>query len=171
MTTEPAYLSQGATFSNDRKYRYELYREWGHSKFQRTALFVMLNPSTADETVLDPTVRRCLGYAMNWGCTRLEIANIFALRSTNPQALYTAHDPIGPENDTTIRKMAERADMIIAAWGSHGILQNRGIHVLDTILSDGHDVLCLKCNSNGTPAHPLYQKASITPIVLRRSVV
>ena len=74
-----------------------------------TCLFIMLNPSTADETANDPTIRRCIGFASLWGFRHLVIGNLFALRSTDPQALYTAPDPIGVDNDSHLSAIADEA--------------------------------------------------------------
>ena len=87
-----------AAFSADRVHRYRLSRVWGDSG--GGVCFVMLNPSTADAFQLDPTGRRCRGYAEAWGHRRLEVVNIFSLRSTDPAALYTHPDPSGGEGGT-----------------------------------------------------------------------
>jgi hypothetical protein len=166
MTTEPVYSSKGATFSPCKKYRYTLWREWQTLSPERTTvLFVMLNPSTADENVLDPTVRRCLGYAMQWGFNRMEIANIFALRSTDPRELYKCDEPIGDENNDYIRKLAGGAGLVIAAWGTHGKYRNRGDEVTK-LLQEVSKPHYLKRAKGGAPCHPLYLKADLKPQVI-----
>jgi len=107
-----------ATFSSDRKYRYTLRRSISMSP--GTLCFVMLNPSTADETQDDPTIRRCIGFATKWGFGQLLIVNIFALRSTDPEHLYGHVDPIGPENDDVLYRAFVESDQVVAAWGNHG---------------------------------------------------
>ncbi len=86
----------GAVLSADGVYRYRLWRTWDASK--PTLAFLMLNPSTADATEDDPTIRRCLGFAKEWGYGSLVVVNLFALRSPNPDALRENDDPVGPEN-------------------------------------------------------------------------
>lgn len=149
-----------AVFSDDRVYRYTLERDVGTlltaaSGRDAEVLFVMLNPSTADEHVNDPTVRRCEDFACVWGYTKLTVCNLFALRSTDPRVLSIHPDPVGPDNDAWIRECAGRADKIIAAWGIHGKLYDRGEAVLD-ILWSYSTPHCLGLTADGLPKHPLY---------------
>lgn len=125
-------------------------------------MFVMLNPSTADAEVLDPTVRRCVGFAVSWGFGSIDVANLFAYRSTNPAQLRRVVDPVGPENDFHIRELASSADLVVAAWGNHGGLQERGRTVLNT-LSLVRTVSTLGLTKLGHPSHPLYLPATTRP--------
>lgn len=118
------FTDSGATFSDCRTYRYRLHRIWDAGK--PPCAFIMLNPSTATEAVLDPTVRRCVGYAMAWGYGGLIVGNVFALRSTDPRALYAAADPIGPANDDALAEIAQAAGLVVCAWGKHGHYKRRG---------------------------------------------
>lgn len=149
----------GAFFSPDRVYRYLLRRKIGVQL--TTCLFIMLNPSTADERKNDPTVSRCIGFAKHWGFGRLEVCNIFAYRATNPKELYSIDRPsaIGPDNDMHIRHAIERADRVVCAWGNHGQLFNRGIEVRNLVMNEGKFPLAFKITNKGQPIHPLYQKA------------
>src|SRR6187455_1128147 len=125
-----------AIFSEDRRHRYTLARIIRDTEPERdsTVLFVCLNPSTADEVRDDPTIRRCVGYAKRWGFSRLVVCNLFALRSTDPRALYEHPDPIGPANDRHLLDEATRADRVVAAWGAHGGYKLRGATVLRMLL-------------------------------------
>lgn len=143
---------QPAVFSEDRKYRYTLVRQF--SSGTGIANFILLNPSTADETRNDPTVRRCMGYAAAWGFATLIVTNIFALRSTDPKALYLATDPVGPDNDRWILEVAKQASLVVAGWGAHGILRHRSFD-LRGMLKPFH-VKCLGKTKDGEPRHPLY---------------
>ena len=69
-----------ATFSPCRQYRFALWRYW---KSGTQVLFVMLNPSTADEATDDPTIRRCIGFARTWGFASRAASNLFAYRTTS----------------------------------------------------------------------------------------
>src|SRR5881396_744410 len=113
----------GATFSRDRRYRYRLWRRWDRSR--AVVAFVMLNPSTADAMHDDPTIRRCIGFARNWGFGGVDVVNLFALRATDPRALRRAHDPVGPANDRHIASAGSRASLVILAWGAQGRLRGR----------------------------------------------
>jgi hypothetical protein len=123
----------------------------------------MLNPSTAEEIVNDPTVERCERRARDMGYGGLRVANIFALRSTDPGALYGHKDPVGEDNDRAILESILGAGIVICAWGGHGNLHNRGKAVLDLISKAGVTPHYLVLNKDGTPKHPLYVGYDIQP--------
>ena len=143
------YIRSTARLSECGRYRYELYRQWDESKSD--VLFVMLNPSTADHTKDDRTIMRCVGFAQRWGYGGLLVGNLFALRSTNPEKLYRNVDPVGLDNDAALQSMVARVDVVIAAWGNHGELQNRNAAVLPLLSGKCHALLK---NKTGHPAHP-----------------
>ena len=82
-----------ARFSDDRRYRYLLTRRVGSGT--KSVMFLMLNPSTADEVRDDPTIRRCIGFANSWECGWLYVTNLSPLRATDPADVLEA----GPEPD------------------------------------------------------------------------
>jgi hypothetical protein len=125
----------------------------------------MLNPSTATEEVLDPTVRRCLGYAIDWGYNKLHVVNLFGLRSTDPDQLYTSDDPVGVDNDKYIRSEVAGADLVIAAWGSHGTYMDRGDIVI-AMVTKIKDIHYLHLTKDGIPGHPLYLNRKLTPTLM-----
>ncbi len=149
-----------ATFSDDEVYRYTLGRRWAPGG--RRVCFCLLNPSTADAKVLDPTLTRCHRYAVRWGFSTMDVANIFALRSTDPKGLKKTDDPVGPGNDAAIVKLAKRADLIIIGWGTHAALNNRHTEVLD-LLTPHCDPHCLAITKHGFPKHPLYLRGDLKP--------
>ncbi len=116
----------------------------------RSVTFVGLNPSTADETVDDPTIRRCVGFARRFGYGSLAVANLFSLRATNPRALYTHTDPVGPETDATIRALVHGAGVVVAAWGAHGALHDRGAAVA-RLVAETATLWCLGATVEGHP--------------------
>ena len=144
-------------------YRYSLTRKTKCPlRWVRPALFIMLNPSTADATKDDPTIRRCISFAEREGCTDLTVVNLFALRATNPKELLVHTDPIGPLNDQKVKEMMEKHQnhLIVAAWGANKFAQERG--TLMKFLWG--PLLCLGKNNDGSPKHPLYVKGD-APLV------
>lgn len=154
-----------AVFSRCKRYRYALHRDCSIAGAGR-CLFVMLNPSTADEIKNDPTVRRCIGYATRWGFRGLYVANIFALRSTDPSVLYASTDPVGSHNDTWIVDLAKSSDRVVCAWGAHGALQGRGARVLELLRAAGCSPMALRVTISGQPSHPLYLPNDAEPFLL-----
>ncbi|HMJ00375.1 MAG TPA: DUF1643 domain-containing protein [Gaiellaceae bacterium] len=157
----------GALFSPCRTWRYTLTREWESGGEERSCLFVCLNPSTATETEDDPTIRRCIGFAKSLGYSRLSVCNIFALRSTDPKALYEHADPVGPENLEHIGREAARHQLLVAAWGNHGELHGQGGTVMNLLRVLAEAVHVLGINATGQPKHPLYLRADTQPTQLR----
>lgn len=149
-------VTSSAILSDCKSYRYRLERRWDMER-PRVA-FVMLNPSTADANLDDPTIRRCIGFAKAWGFGGLIVGNLFALRSTDPKALYSHSEPIGPDNDRHLLTIADDVDQIICAWGTNGALHGRGKAVVRMLR--GRNMLALKVTSDGSPGHPLYLPAA-----------
>lgn len=149
-------LAKGALFSPDKKYRYYLWRIWDTSK--KYSVFLMLNPSTADETVDDPTIRKCMGFGHRWDAGGIIVVNLFAYRSTSPAALKKVEDPVGPDNDKHILNiMSVKNRPNICAWGSHGVLLDRASHVTKLLRSGGVELNYLRMTERSNqPGHPLY---------------
>ena len=156
-------MKTDAILSECKTYRYVLSRTWDESKGY--ALFIGLNPSTADGEKDDPTINRCIDYAKSWGYGGIKVVNLFAYRATLPSDLKQASNPIGPENDKFIRKFQKDAEVIIAAWGDDGVFKDRYKEILKLTPS----LKCLKINKSGQPAHPLYQNKSLQPIPYQAS--
>jgi hypothetical protein len=144
----------GADFSNDRRYRFRLWRYW--NRHEKAACFCMLNPSTANETDLDPTLRRCVGFARAWGCGGLEVVNLFAIVSPDPRVLLTDRDPIGEGNDDHIASAAMLAEVVVVGWGAFPEARVRSREVVDLLATVGVRPMCLGTTRAGHPRHPLY---------------
>lgn len=142
-----------ATFSQDRLYRYTLQRTWSDAP---PAVFIGLNPSTADEQVDDPTIRRCSRFARDWGCGGLVMLNLYAWRATDPKGLLVPADPVGPGNDSAIRALAGTAELVVAAWGAWPG-PDRGRAAMVAALVGELQVLGL--TKDLQPRHPLYMRA------------
>ena len=141
-----------AVFSPDERYRYLLSRRVG--MWPGACLFIMLNPSTADILNDDPTIRRCIRFCQRWGYGTLLVANLFALRGTNPNILRTVDDPVGENNMATIRAVAKEVDKVVVAYGVQGAYLDQDKAVL-AMLED-IDLYCLGTTDGGYPRHPLY---------------
>lgn len=149
-------MMNGATISKCGKYRYALTRYWGGGPM---ACFIMLNPSTADASVDDPTIRRCIGFAKREGCGSLVVVNLYALRSTDPTALANHPHPTGPEWRGHLDAAIAHTDgPIIAAWGAHPGTSRQATTVLDVLTDAGRAAFCLGKTKDGSPRHPLYVK-------------
>lgn len=143
----------------DGPYRYKLTRVWGPGE---RMVFIMLNPSTADADIDDPTIRRCIGFAKDLGFDGLEVVNLFALRSPDPAVLAKAEDPVGPLNDRFITDSA-RGGMIVAAWGAHPFAAARGAEVAAMVAEAGETLYSLGVTKDGHPRHPLYLPGTARP--------
>lgn len=158
-------MKKHATLSDDRVYRYWLERSWAETG-KGFVNFIMLNPSTADADLDDATVRKCIGFAKRWGYDGLHIVNLFALRATDPKALYSHGDPVGPDNDGFIVAGWLSAEKTIIAWGKHGSLHLRA----ESVLAKLGPVHALGLNADGSPRHPLYvpYTAKLIPMNVHR---
>lgn len=134
-------------------YRYWLRRQWPDGD-GKVVCFVMLNPSTADGDVDDPTLRRCMGFARQWGFSTLSVRNLYALRSTNPANLLTHRDPIGPSGDAELAAAAS-ADLVVCGWGT-GVKGTLSRSADAVRLMRGKPLHCLGFTLSGSPRHPLY---------------
>ena len=122
-------MKKDAILDKTRQYRYALKRQWGADD-ENFVNFVLLNPSTADENIDDPTIKACIKFAQNWGYDGILVTNLFAFRATEPTDLKKAENPIGDQNDSYIKKYAKRSKIIVIAWGNHGNFLNRGEQVV-----------------------------------------
>lgn len=148
-----------AYFSDDNAYRYWLTRVVDPSKEDKIVVFIGLNPSTADAIKDDPTIRRCIRFARDWGYGRLVMLNLFAFRATDPKDMKAEGDPVGPENDWWLRKWIVAADEVVCAWGVHGTHKNRDLAVLGMIPKPK----ALGRTKGGQPRHPLYMPIDSKP--------
>ena len=155
-----------AVISADGRYRYQLSRQIDTRGMLDAGMLnvILLNPSTATAEQEDQTIRRCIGYAQAWGYGTLVVTNLFALRSRLPAALKLAADPIGPDNDVHLTKVARRADLVLVAWGAVGGYLGRDMVVFRLVSSFDVPVRCLGRTKRGYPLHPLYCRADLQPV-------
>lgn len=158
------YTAKGAEFDSTRLYRPALWRGWDERmgpKADMTAykfvLFIGLNPSTATAVEDDPTIRREVDFTASWGFNAYVKCNLFAIRATDPKAMLEHPRPVGRNNDERILYYAQRAKLIVAAWGAHGSHLERDYRVSKIIAPHG-PIMCFGRNADGSPRHPLYLK-------------
>jgi hypothetical protein len=155
-----------AVISDCGRYRYSLLRVW--SELPRVC-WIMLNPSTADAHIDDPTIRRCMGFSRAWGAGGIVVVNLFALRATDPDELLSyirGADPLSAFNDRNIGQCADQR-RIIAAWGSHQSIKKSGRdHAVMKLLA-GKTIECLGVTKDGYPRHPLYVAGKVAPVEYR----
>lgn len=128
-------------------------------------LFVLANPSTAvvvdGRLIPDPTVRRCVNYARDWGYRLAIVENARAWRSTNPAEVPADPLGIGPENDDWIRRSASEANLVVCGWGRLG--GSRGPVVLRLVRDAGRIPHALKLTTGGYPQHPVRLRKDAVP--------
>lgn len=144
-------------------YRYWLRRQWRDRG--PGICWVMLNPSRADGTIDDPTIRRCIGFSQRWGYGHLVVVNLFAYRTPYPQDLLEVADPVGPENDRHLLACARQADCVLLAWGRCGDLLGRAVVVKEQLQAIA-PCYSLGQTRSGQPRHPLYLRRETQPQLL-----
>lgn len=151
----PAVIDRGAEISPCWLYRYRLWRVWDRALPR--VVWVMLNPSTADANDDDLTLKKCQGFARQWGFGGVLVVNLFAWRETDPGALAVCAakgtDIVGPENDIHLRAALLDAHLVVCAWGSHPLARARSLAVL-AMVPENVACECLGRTANGAPRHP-----------------
>lgn len=154
-------MNKSAILSQDWLHRFQLLRVWDTEKPK--VAFIGLNPSTADANNDDPTIRRCIRFAKDWGYGGIIMVNLFSFRATSPADMKAHHEPNREENVNFILSAAHDARVVICAWGANGdyLKQNEWIKKLlrDRDIPMG----CLGKTKDGHPRHPLYIKADKLP--------
>ncbi len=158
------YTDKGALVSGNGKYRYNLWREWEQPNTaivkKSWCVFIMLNPSTADGQLDDPTIRKCVGFARLWKYQKLVVVNLFAGRATKPADLFKMDDPIGSHNSHHIRETLDDAGIVVCAWGIHGGFMAQDKAVMGLLDEAGVTPYALGLTKDGFPRHPLYHPYS-----------
>lgn len=153
----------GAGLSDCGHYRYWLARTWNPGA--GILCWIMLNPSTADANVDDPTIRRCIGFARTWEYGGIEVVNLFGYRATNPADLERCPvDVVGRDNRHHIRAMSNRCPIVIAAWGAHPQATPLVVRMTLAALVGQTQLYVLGLTKAGAPRHPLYVRGDAEPI-------
>lgn len=154
-----------AELSPDGDHRLLLGRQWNDER--PLVAFIGLNPSTADATTDDPTVRRCVSFALDWGFGGLLVANLFTFRAADPRLLAAAKTPLTFGADNALRDVGDRADLVIESWGAHAMATSTGRdrHVRALLAGRARRAV-LGLTQDGAPRHPLYAPAGTTPLAV-----
>lgn len=146
MSTE---IGSGAEFSQCGRYRYKLWRIWDESK--PLAMCIGLNPSTANVKKNDNTIDVLIRVLGHLGYGGFYMMNLFALISSKPEALLTADDPLG-DNENKLQEVESLVKDVIVCWGAFSEAEQR----IKQVLPRYPKALCFGFNKNGTPWHPRF---------------
>ena len=158
-------MKNDCVFSPDRRYRYTLHHRWAELFTEKCVMWIGLNPSTADEQKLDPTLTRIKGFTTAWGYNAFVMTNLFAFRATDPKIMMAEPEPIGADNDRMLAETARRCGMVVAAWGVGGDHLARAEQVCR--LLEGVTLVCLGITQAGHPKHPLYVRGGTAPLTYK----
>ncbi len=142
-------MTKGAIFSDDRTFRYVLFRIW-NDQLPKVA-FIGLNPSTANETEPDNTITKVKKIAEHNGFGGFYMLNLFGLVSKNPDDLLTCDDPVRL-NDSFLKEYSKNVEAIIFCWGAFKQSKIRA----EAVKKMFPEALCIKHTKDGSPWHPLY---------------
>lgn len=150
-----ADVRKGAFVSECQQYRYWLTREW--DKGGDLLAFVMLNPSTADAELDDPTIRRCVGFAKREGRGGIVVVNLFAARATQPDDMFKMKEPEGERNlDQWMSWLRHERTKVVCAWGADSRARIQACKFKRFAAEHNVDLWCLGLSKDGSPKHPLY---------------
>lgn len=159
-------MEKGAVISDCQQFRYKLWRRWNNALPWQ--IWVMLNPSTADADVDDPTIKRLIKRATAGGFGGLAVFNLYCFRATDPSDLWQADDPCGPEGIKHMLQIQPMANcpeggQIVCGWGENAKKSRVAIFTEYLAKEMGCQLHCLDVTKYGQPVHPLYQPYSKTP--------
>jgi len=140
-------IKRHALLSKDKKYRYSLKRIWDNDKPK--VLFIMLNPSLADNYQDDPTIRRLIKFAKLYGYGGFYVGNLFSYITPYPSELLDKDLMFSKKNIHEIKKMTGLIKDVVYGWGN----SFEEPEWLKQIISNPK---CFGKNKNKTPKHPLY---------------
>lgn len=181
-------IERKTIFSECREYRYTLWRDWSGEfktgvfftecphvdyyigKRDGFVQFIGLNPSTADEKIDDPTIRRCVGFSKAWGFGALCMTNAFAFRETQPKLMMLQKFPETSPNEVMtnmdyLSHIGFAAGLVVAAWGKDGNHLKQQDRIRTYFKGAKIKLHHLGLNGDGTPKHPLYLKKTTQPVL------
>lgn len=147
-------LSQfsGAVLDVGRKYRFLLWRFWDE---RPRMLFIGLNPSTANELIDDPTIRRLCGFAQGWGFGGLYACNLYSYITPHPEELLPETRHHGA-NTPAIQMALRLSVLTVCGWGDGIKAIPQGDNCVQAVYELMESPMCLGLTASGNPKHPLY---------------
>lgn len=141
----------------DDRYRYELRRIWNDSL--PLLVVCMLNPSTADHQINDPTILALIHFATSWGYGGIVVVNLYAFRAPQPKVMMAADSPIGPDNHIHIQNALiyarNNGGRLLAAWGNGGAFEDREGWFCSRARLHKVTLTCLGTTKGWHPKHPM----------------
>lgn len=158
-----------AVLSDCGLYRYRLDREVCEPyEGSKVFAFFGVNPSTADATLDDATVRKWWGFTLRNGGHRFIIGNVFSYRATDVRHLAGPIEPKGPDHHAHLHGIIREADVLVPCWGNSGKVPPRLRQSIDDLLLSltlsGKPVMHFGFTKSGDPKHPLMLGYS-TPLI------
>ena len=157
MLNEKATIKTEAIFSDDRKHRYLLRKEWDLKKSRAT--IIMTNPSTADILMMDYTTIYIMNNIVKLNFGSVDIVNLISKMTTKINVKNDIEIKIDARNADYIFSSAEKSEKVIIAWGKLGE-NNKKVRdaqesLLDFLKPFKHK-FCVIANENGASGfHPL----------------
>ncbi len=153
-------MMRAAIISPCGTYRYTLSRVWNEN-LPRPA-WICLNPSTANHLIDDASVRRMTSFSRSFvlegqSFGGFDLYNLFGFRSSKPIDLRTAADPVGPDNNAHLARLASLdRKLVIVAWGGSIPTKHRERENEVLKLLASRTLYCLGKTGGGYPCHPLF---------------
>ena len=145
-------MIKGASFSKNKLHRFSLFRIWDCELPK--VLFIMFNPSEANQKKDDPTIRRVIDFSIRWGFGGVYVGNIFSYISKNPKNIKIENPYFNRKNIKSIVKMEKDSSKTILAWGNN----TNAPKWIKKVIKDPNYI---ELSVNGIPKHPLYLKKQL----------
>lgn len=171
-----------ASLSDDKRHRFLLTRKWKTQKEERyilglygEVLWILLNPSNANDTIDDPTIKKIVTFTDRMGFTSLSVVNLYSYISSSPAVLWNeqTREERKDLNFAYIKAAADKATRIMFTWGDYQVAHTMGAKITAMLLANGNRIFyCLGKNVNGSPKHPVRLSYSTqVEVYYKRSVV
>tara|TARA_B100001250_G_C19796692_1_gene789041 strand:+ start:2009 stop:2458 length:450 start_codon:yes stop_codon:yes gene_type:complete len=138
-------MEAGAIINKNK--RYSLWRIWNQNLPK--VLYVMLNPSLANNSQDDNTIKRLNYFTKKFGFGGFYVGNIYPHITPYPKILYRLNLHFSNKNNFYLNSMIKKSEKIVFAWGN---CKERPLWIEKSVQTP----FCFGHNKNGSPKHPLY---------------